>query len=95
MVIEKKILKKFQQIFNNLRGWGTSFEQTRIPFIQSCYVLSLFQIGPVVYEKNRRWKCENLTKTTTTMMPPTTDKGKFQSEKLTRAFGTGEIKSSL
>ena len=40
----------------------------------------------------RRWKCEKIT-TTSTMTTTTTDK--FWSEKLTWAFGTGELKTIL
>ena len=61
---------------------GSSFEQTWITFIQGCIVPSLVEIGPVVLEK----KIKKFTTTTTR----TTDK--FWSEKLTWAFGSGEVK---
>ena len=57
VVLEKKLfLFNFVNLFSLLRnyfgkGRGTSFEQTGIPFTQVCFVLSLVEIGPVVFEK--------------------------------------------
>ena len=36
------------------KGGGLSFEQTRIPFTEGCFVLSLVEIDPVVFEKKSR-----------------------------------------
>ena len=39
------------------KGWGSSFEQTWIPFTQGCFVPSLVEIGPVVLEKRiKMWQ---------------------------------------
>ena len=57
VVVEKMILQ-FRRCFsvNSLfsplgKDWGSSFEQTLIPFTQECFVSSMVEIGPVVLEK--------------------------------------------
>ena len=94
----RKIFLNFVNVFLLFRkssplgkGRGLSFEQTWIRFTQGCFVPSLVEIGLVV--RRRRWKCEKFTTTTTrtTTTQRTTDK--FWSEKLTWAFGSGELKN--
>ena len=64
VVLEKKIFEFHQCIFAILllsprgEGWGPSFEQTRIPFTQGYFVLSLIKIGPVVLEKKIFKSCQ-------------------------------------
>ena len=66
----------------------SSFEETWIPFTQGCFVPSLVEIGPVVLEKKMKmWK---VYENDDGQRRRTTDK--FWSEKLTWAFGSGELK---
>ena len=56
--LKKKIFKVRQCIFAISllsplgKGLGPSFEQIWIPITQGCFVLSLVEIGPVVFKKN-------------------------------------------
>ena len=60
---------------------GSSFEETWIPSTQGCFVPSLVEIGSLVLEKKMKMrKVYN------------NDNDKFWSEKLTWAFGSGELK---
>ena len=88
VVLDKKILKYFQYnfIFSLLsplwEGRGPSFEQTFIPSTQGCFVPSLVQIGQTVLEK--KLKMRKFYRT-----------DKRQSEKLTWAFSSGELKTGV
>ena len=75
------------------KGRGPSFEQTWIPFTQGCFVPSLIEIGPVVLEKKTKmWKVYDNDNNDYDGQR-TTDK--FWSEKLTWAFGSGELKRTM
>ena len=75
-----KLNTTLQCILSSLgKRWGPSFEQNWIPCIQGCFMPILVEIGPVVLEKKIKRR--------------TTDK--FGSEKLTRAFGSGELKINI
>ena len=67
-------------IISPWKRWGPSFEQIWILIIDGCFMPRLVEIGPVVLKKMMiMWK--------------TTDK--LWSEKLTWAFGSGELISTL
>ena len=67
------------------KGRGPSFEQTCLPFTQGCFVPSLVEIGPELLEKKMKmWKVYDNDGQQTN----------FWSEKLTWAFGSGELKKS-
>ena len=57
-VLERKIFKFHQFIFTILlssplgKMWGSSFEETIIPFTQGCIVSSLVEIGLVVNDND-------------------------------------------
>ena len=91
VVFEKKIFKNFNIIlhfhyylpFGKERG--PAFEQTWIPSTKGCFVPSLVEIGLVVLEKKlKMWKVYRRTDRLTT--------DNRRSEKLTRAFSSGELK---
>ena len=66
------------------KGWGLSFEQNRIHFTQGCHFARFVYIEPLVLEKKMKmWKVYRETKY---------DR---QSEKLTWAFSSGELKTDL
>lgn len=55
-----KTISKVLILFLFQKGRGLSFEQTQIPFTQSCFLPSLVKIGPVVLEKKTKmWKVYN------------------------------------
>ena len=45
------LIKRGKKQTLSLYLYGSSFEQTGIPFTQGCFVPSLVEIGPVVLEK--------------------------------------------
>ena len=69
---------------------GPSFEQTSIPFTQGCFVPSLIEIGPVVFEKKveigkvYRWTDRR-----------TDRRRNRRSEKHMLAFSSGELKKQI
>ena len=98
VVFEKKILKFRDILLANpnylpLEKCVTLyFNKTWIPFTEGCIVLNLVEIGPVVLEKKMKmWKVyDNVNNNANN-----NDNDKFWSEKLTWAFGSGELKSRL
>ena len=86
-----KVFSLFRNYVPIGNGWGPSLNKLEFstPKDAPCQVwLKLAE-----WFWRRRWNCEKFTKTTTTT---TTDNGqiKFWSEKLTWAFGSGELKST-
>ena len=74
------------------KGRGPSFEQTWVPFTQTCFVLSLVKISPVVLVKKMKMR-KVYRQTDRQTDGRTTDNRR--SEKLTWAFSSGELKKFL
>ena len=70
---------------------GPLFEYIWIPVTQGCFVPSLVEIGSVVLEE-KMYNVKSLLQQQRRQQRRTTDK--FWSEKLTLAFGSGELKTS-
>ena len=72
------------------KGHSPSIEETGIPPSLKAAFCQIW-LKLVHWFRRRRWKCEKFMTMTQTRMT----KDKFWSEKLTRAFGSGELKSYL
>ena len=81
------IKRRNKQLLTLWQFIGSSFEQTWILFIQGCFLPSLIEIGSVVLEKKMKmWKVYANNNDNDN------DNGQIWSEKLTWAFGSGELK---
>ena len=91
VVLEKKIFYNFVNVFSLFRNYlplekGGALHLNKLESPSPKDALCQVWMKLAQWFWRRRWKCEKFTTTTTT----TTDK--FWSEKLTLAFGSGELK---
>ena len=89
-----KLWSNFNQTwYKAFLGEGDRRLKTWISFTQGCFVLSLVKIGPVVLEKKMKmWKVYDNNNNNDDDNDRQRTEDKFWLEKLTWAFGSGELK---